>query len=107
MRIHSELEQAASVSGANIKIASSHRCAVAHSLADVGMVVHLPDRREMSLPLLLAGPSSQTISVAMFDLWANSQAASRRGLMWVTFMTIVATIFYRVARRLSLTSFGH
>jgi iron(III) transport system permease protein len=45
----------------------------------------------------------------MFDLWANGQGGevAALGLMWVTFMTIVATIFYRVARRLSLTSFGH
>jgi iron(III) transport system permease protein len=111
MQIHSELEQAASVSGANIR--ESLRLIVAPllipALTSGWLFIFLIAAKEMSLPLLLAGPSSQTISVAMFDLWANGQGGevAALGLMWVTFMTIVATIFYRVARRLSLTSFGH
>jgi iron(III) transport system permease protein len=111
LQIHSELEQAASVSGANIR--ESLRLIVGPllipALTSGWLFIFLIAAKEMSLPLLLAGPSSQTISVAMFDLWANGQGGevAALGLMWVTFMTIVATTFYRIARRLSLSSFGH
>jgi iron(III) transport system permease protein len=110
LQIHSELEQAASVSGANIRESLRFiiRPLLIPALASGWLFIFLIAAKEISLPLLLSGPSSQTISVAMFDLWANGQGGevAALGLMWVTFMTVIATIFYRVARRLSLSSFG-
>jgi len=111
LQIHGELEQAASVSGANIR--ESLRLIVGPllfpALASGWLFIFLIAAKEISLPLLLAGPSSQTISVAMFDLWANGQGGevAALGLIWVAFMTTVATIFYRVARRRGLSTFGH
>jgi iron(III) transport system permease protein len=111
LQIHAELEQAASVSGANIR--ESLRLIVGPllfpALASGWLFIFLIAAKEISLPLLLAGPSSQTISVAMFDLWANGQGGevAALGLIWVAFMTTVATIFYRVARRRGLSTFGH
>jgi iron(III) transport system permease protein len=65
--------------------------------------------KEMSLPLLLAGPDSQTISVAMFDLWSNGQGGevAALGLIWAALMTLFASVFYAIMRRHAAKTFGH
>jgi iron(III) transport system permease protein len=49
----------------------------------------------------LIGPGSQTMAVAMFDLWGNGQGPelAALGLVWSLAMTCVAVLFYFVARR--------
>jgi iron(III) transport system permease protein len=110
MQIHPELEQSAGVSGANTRQLMRHIIAplLLPALASGWIFIFLVATKEMSLPLMLAGPSSQTISVAMFDLWSNGQGGevAALGLLWVSAMTIVTTIFYNYSRRHSQATFG-
>src|ERR1700687_3338938 len=64
--------------------------------------------RVLSLPILLAGPRSQTMAVAMFDLWVNGQGTefAAIGLLWTMLMTVIAVAFYLLARRSGAGSFG-
>jgi iron(III) transport system permease protein len=55
----------------------------------------------LSLAVLLAGPRSQTMAVAMFDLWSNGQGneLAALGLIWSLSMAAVAVLFYALSRR--------
>ncbi len=110
LQIHPELEQAAHVSGANTRqnITRIVLPLLMPALSSAWLFIFLLASKEMSLPLLLAGASSQTIAVAMFNLWANGQGSdvAALGLLWTASMTIFATIFYIVSRRNSSAAFG-
>ena len=62
----------------------------------------------LTLPVLLSGPSSQTMAVAMFDLWSNGQGPelAALGLLWSCAMTTIALIFYFFARRSGVGMYG-
>jgi iron(III) transport system permease protein len=111
LQIHPELEQAAGVSGAST--AQNIRKIVfpllVPALTSGWLFIFLLASKEMSLPLLLAGSSSQTISVAMFELWSNGQGGevAALGLLWTAMMSIAAAAFYVFSRRQSSTTFGH
>jgi iron(III) transport system permease protein len=110
LQIHPELEQAAHVSGANTRqnITRIVLPLVMPALSSAWLFIFLLASKEMSLPLLLAGATSQTIAVAMFNLWANGQGSDVAvlGLLWTALMTGFATIFYIVSRRNSSSAFG-
>ncbi len=110
LQIHPELEQAARVSGGRgwpvlwrILVPL-----LAPALASGWLFIFLLASKEMSLPLLLAGPSSQTISVAMFDLWGNGQIGevAALGLLWALLMTLFGVVFFMISRRQSSMTFG-
>jgi iron(III) transport system permease protein len=110
LQIHPELEQAASVSGASTGTAL-RRVVVPllwPAIASGWLFIFLICAKEMSLPLLLAGPDSQTISVAMFDLWSNGQGGevAALGLIWAALMTLFASVFYAIMRRHAAKTFG-
>ena len=78
------------------------RGAAARAGAARGLAVHFPDGdARLSLAILLAGPRSQTMAVAMFDLWGNGQGTelAALGLMWSMLMAMIAVVFYLLARR--------
>ena len=54
------------------------------------LFIFLLSTRVLSLPVLLSGPSSQTMAVAMFDLWGNGQGPelAALGLVWSLMMTV-------------------
>ena len=110
LQIHPELEQAAHVSGANTRqnIIRIVLPLLMPALSSAWLFIFLLASKEMSLPLLLAGASSQTIAVAMFNEWANGQGSdvAALGLLWTALMTVFATIFYIVSRRNSSAAFG-
>jgi iron(III) transport system permease protein len=110
LQIHSELEQAAAVSGANTREMMMRVVAplLAPAIASGWLFIFLLASKEMSLPLLLAGPRSQTIAVAMFDLWGNGQLGevAALGLIWAGLMTVVGVAFYVFSRRQSAATFG-
>jgi iron(III) transport system permease protein len=110
LQVHTELEQAAAVSGANTREAMTRVIAplLAPALASGWLFIFLLASKEMSLPLLLAGPRSQTIAVAMFDLWGNGQLGevAALGLLWAGLMTVVGSAFYVFSRRQSAATFG-
>jgi iron(III) transport system permease protein len=110
LQIHAELEHAAAVSGANT-FEILYRIVtplLLPALASGWLFIFLLASKEMSMPLLLAGPKSQTISVAMFDLWGNGQLGevAALGLLWAALMTLFGVAFYVVMRRQSATTFG-
>jgi len=110
LQIHPELEQAALVSGANTfqKIFRIVAPLLAPALASGWIFVFLIATKEMSMPLLLAGPGSQTIPVAMFDLWSSGQSGevAALGLLWAMVMTVLSSAFYFLTRRASSNTFG-
>lgn len=110
LQIHNELEQAATVSGASTAqvIRKVVVPLLVPALASAWIFVFLIASKEMSMPLLLAGPKSQTIPVAMFDLWSSGQngEVSALGLIWALAMTILAGAFYSLSRRASAKTFG-
>ena len=71
-------------------------------------LIFLMATRVLSLAILLAGPRSQTMAVAMFDLWANGQGTelAALGLMWSMLMAMIAVVFYLVARRSAAGALG-
>ncbi len=103
LQIHRELEEAAAASGATF--AETFRRVVLPlllpSVVAGWLFIFLLGARSLSLPILLAGPQSQTMSVAMFDLWSNGQGPelAALGLLWSGLMTAIAVLFYVVAQR--------
>ena len=103
IQLHRELEEAAAASGAT-PLTGFRRIVfplLAPSLVAGWLFIFLLATRALSLPVLLSGPSSQTMAVAMFDLWGNGQGPelAALGLMWSLSMTCIAVVFYLVARR--------
>jgi iron(III) transport system permease protein len=103
LQIHRELEEAASVSGAGLGASLRRILAPLLSPALVAgwLFIFLISAKELSMAILLAGPNSQMMAVAMFDLWTNGQAGelSALGLMWAALMTFFAAILHLLSRR--------
>jgi iron(III) transport system permease protein len=103
IQIHRELEEVASISGAS-PLTRLRRIVVpllAPSLLAGFLFIFLLASRALSLPILLAGPRSQTMAVAMYDLWSNGQGTelAALGLLWNGLMAVIALIFYLLSRR--------
>ncbi len=110
LQVHRELEEAAALSGAE-PITGFRRIVLpllAPSLIAGWLFIFLLSTRVLSLPVLLSGPSSQTMAVAMFDLWGNGQGPelAALGLLWSLLMTSIAVTFYLVARRSGAGIYG-
>ena len=110
LQVHRELEESAAVAGAG-QITVLRRIVVpllAPSVIAGWLFIFLLSTRVLSLPVLLAGPSSQTMAVAMFDLWGNGQGPelAALGLVWSLMMTVIALLFYFVARRAGTGMYG-
>jgi iron(III) transport system permease protein len=103
LQIHRELEEAAAVCGASPMTRLRRIVAplLAPALLAGWLFIFLMSARALSLPILLSGPRSQMMAVAMFDLWGNGQGTelAALGLMWSLLMTAIALVFYVVARR--------
>ena len=103
LQVHRELEEAAAAAGAG-PFTGFRRIVLpllTPSMAAGWLFVFLLCTRVLALPVLLSGPSSQTMAVAMFDLWGNGQGPelAALGLVWSVAMSIIAIVFYLVARR--------
>jgi iron(III) transport system permease protein len=103
LQIHRELEEAAAVCGASALTRLRRIVAplLAPALVAGWLFIFLMATRVLSLAILLAGPRSQTMAVAMFDLWGNGQGTelAALGLMWSMLMAMIAVVFYVLARR--------
>jgi iron(III) transport system permease protein len=110
LQIHRELEQAAAVSGANTWQIISRVVTplLLPALASGWLFIFLIATKEMSMPLLLAGPGAQTVPVAMFDLWSSGQSGdvAALGLVWAALMTLLSCVFYFLSSRASAKTFG-
>lgn len=103
LQIHRELEEAAAVAGAGT-FTTLRRIILpllAPAVVSGWLFIFLLGARVLSLPILLAGPDSQMVAVAMFDLWSNGQGTelAAMGLLWSLVMTALASLFYFVSRR--------
>lgn len=107
LQIHTELEEASGVSGAN-QTTTFMRIVVpllAPALITCWLFVFLVAVKAVSIPILLAGPNSQVVAVTIFDLWENGVVGelSAMGVTWTGLMTIVSVIFFIIARRYGLS----
>ena len=110
LQVHRELEEASSVAGAS-QISTLRRVVaplLSPSIVSGWLFIFLICSKELAMAVLLAGPGSQTMAVAMFDMWTNGQGGelSALGLIWTALMTVVATILYLVARRQTAGAFA-
>ena len=106
IQIHPELEEAAAVAGARraggfIRIVFP---LLVPALVSCWLFIFLLAVRAVSLMLLLTGPDSQVVSVALFDLWNNGQIGevAALGCIWTAVMTVFCVAFLMVARRYQL-----
>jgi iron(III) transport system permease protein len=110
LQIHRELEEAAAICGASALTRLRRIVAplLAPALVAGWLFIFLMSARALSLAILLAGPRSQTMAVAMFDLWGNGQGTelAALGLMWSMLMATIAVVFYVVARRSAAGALG-
>jgi iron(III) transport system permease protein len=110
LQIHRELEEAAAICGA-FPLTRLRRIVaplLAPALVAGWLFIFLMSSRVLSLAILLAGPRSQTMAVAMFDLWGNGQGTelAALGLMWSMLMAMIAVVFYMLARRSAAGALG-
>jgi iron(III) transport system permease protein len=110
LQVHRELEEAAAVAGASPMVGFRRIILplLAPSLIAGWLFIFLLATRVLTLPVLLSGPSSQTMAVAMFDLWSNGQGPelAALGLLWSAAMTTIALVFYFFARRSGVGMYG-
>jgi iron(III) transport system permease protein len=103
LQIHRELEESAEMCGASPFTRLSRIVAplLAPALLAGWLFIFLMSARVLSLAILLAGPRSQTMAVALFDLWGNGQGTelAALGLIWSMLMAMIAAVFYALARR--------
>jgi iron(III) transport system permease protein len=100
--IHRELEEAAAVAGASL-FASLRRIVaplLSPALISAWIFIFLICSKELVVAVLLAGPNSQVIAVAMLDLWVNGQGGELAafGLLWTAVMVMMAVGFFLFAR---------
>jgi iron(III) transport system permease protein len=79
---------------------------IAPALVSGSLFVFLVTVQSVSLPLLLVGPGTELIAVALFDLWQNGQVTelAAMGVLWMCFILIVSAAFYVVTRRYQLSA---
>jgi len=103
LQIHPELEEAASIAGSPLHTVLRRIILplATPALLAGWLFIFLIAARDLSLAVILASPSAQPVSAAMFDLWANGQGTELAafGLVWTAIMTVIAAAFYLVGRR--------
>ena len=107
MQIHSDLEEAATISGAAkfrvfIRILMP---LLAATLISSWLLIFLLSVQAVSLPLLLVGPGSEVMAVTLFELWQNGQVTelAAMGILWIALMTCVSVAFHMLTRRHQLS----
>jgi iron(III) transport system permease protein len=108
LQIHADLEDAATTAGAGqafvfIRIVVP---LIAAAMVSCWLFVFLLTVQSVALPLLLVGPGTELIAVNLFDLWQNGQVTelAAMGVLWMSFMLVVASFFHIVTRRYQLSA---
>jgi iron(III) transport system permease protein len=108
LQVHRELEEASALSGARGLVTFIRIVVplVAPAVVTCWLFIFLLASKAVTVPILLAGPQSQVVAVAMFDMWQNGVAPelAALGIIWTAIMTCVSTLFFIVSRRYGLTS---
>jgi len=102
LQIHPDLEDASAVAGAG-KVRIFLRIVlplVSGALIGCWLFVFLGASREVSLPLLLAGPGVEIVGPTLFDLWQNGQLTelAAMGALWAALMTLASACFHGITR---------
>ena len=107
LQIHRELEEAASTAGANrmqifVRIVLP---LIMPAIITSWLFVLLLSVRAVAMPILLSGPNSQVVAVALYDLWTNGQITelAALGALWAAFMMAIGLLFYRASQRYGLS----
>ena len=100
LQLHKEIDEAAAICGAT-RLATLGRIIaplIAPSLAYAAIWVALLSLREVTIPLLLSGPSNTVVSVRVWTLWETGQygAASAIGVSMFAIMAVLL-LFARYA----------
>ena len=103
MQIHRELEEAGASAGAT-RFQIFLRIVLPLLMPVVLMswlFVVLLCVRGVALPILLAGPNSQVVSVMLYDLWVNGQVneLAAFGILWSAIMIGVGVCLYILSRK--------
>jgi iron(III) transport system permease protein len=106
IQIHPELEEAATLAGARhgkvlVRVVLP---LLVPAIISCWLFVFLIAVRAVSLLLLLVGPQSQVVAVALFDFWNNGQIGelAALGCVWTAIMTVFSVSFLLLARRYQL-----
>ena len=103
LQIHRELEESAEICGASslTRLRRIVATLLAPALLAGWLFIFLMAARVLSLAILLSGPRTQTMAVALFDLWNNGQGTELAafGLIWSMLMAMIAALFYVLAGR--------
>ena len=106
IQIHPELEEAAAIGGAGHARAFFRIVLplLIPAMISCWLFVFLLAVRAVSLMLLLVGPDSQVVAVALFDFWNNGQIGelAALGCVWTAIVTVFTVAFLIVARRYQL-----
>ncbi len=107
MQVHTELEEASSISGAR-QMTTFFRVVmplITPALVTCALFIFLIAVRSLSLPIMLAGPNTQVLSVTLYFYWLDGRlpVTAAIGVSWTAFMMIVSTIFYIVGRRTGMS----
>ena len=106
LQIHPDLEAAAAVAGASERRTFLRVVLPLISPALIGcwLFVFIGVSREVSLPLLLAGPGTEIVGPTLFELWQNGQLTelAAMGALWVVLMSVASICFHGLARRFRL-----
>lgn len=110
LQIHKELEESAGVCGASPgKILLKVVMPLLLPAIMAGWVfIFLNAARDLSTAIILAGPDTKTIAVAIFDRAVNGELSevAALGLLWSLLMSTIATVFYVVMKRRGTMIFG-
>jgi iron(III) transport system permease protein len=103
LQLHKELEEASYVSGASW-LNSMRRIIlplITPSFLGGWIFVFLLSAKELSMSVLLVSPQTPVVSVAIFELWENSQVGELAafGVIWTLILVTVAILYYIFARR--------
>jgi iron(III) transport system permease protein len=111
LQLHRELEEAAGVAGASALTTLQRIVAplLTPALVAGWLFIFLIANKELAIAVLLAGPGSQVIAVAIFDQWVNGQGGELAafGLVWTALMTLIACLFFAQMRRGATDVYGN
>lgn len=110
LQIHKELEESAGVSGASplLVLARVVVPLLWPSILAGWLFIFLNASRDLSTPIILSGPDTKTIAVAIFDQATNGDFGdvAALGLTWSFLMSGIAVAFYLFMRRRGGSAFG-
>lgn len=110
LQLHKELEESAGVCGAS-PLVMLRRVVIPLLMPSIvagWLFVFLNASRDLSTAIILSGPDTKTIAVAIFDQAINGQFSevAALGLLWSLLMSVVAMMFYFLVHRRSGKGFS-